>query len=140
MKTKLIATVDSNGYLDDGYSRMRKALKQFIGKSVEITIEKQKNKRSNEQNRYYWGVVIALTKKAIEDINGEPIGQTDVHDLLRSRLLYHESLNEKTALKVPKTTTELSTIEFEKYMDDCRNWAKEYLNIDVPEPNEFEFE
>ena len=38
--------------------KLNEAFKSFEGKDVIVTIEKRKSKRSEQQNKYYWGCVI----------------------------------------------------------------------------------
>lgn len=47
-------------------------------------------------------------------------------------------VNETTGevVKLPMSTTELSTIEFEEYLDRIRIFADEFLNIIIDLPNE----
>jgi len=35
-------------------------LVKYAGKRIEINIEKSQKKRSSFQNRYYWGVIVAM--------------------------------------------------------------------------------
>ena len=53
----------------------------FDGKDVEVTIRKWQLKRSNQQNSYYWGVVVAMIAEAA--------GYTpeEAHDALRMQFL-----------------------------------------------------
>lgn len=100
------------------------------GKEVEVVVRKWKKERSNNQNRYYWGVVIKLLS--------EYLGYTDeeMHDALKMLFLKDESR------KVPtlRSTTELNTVEFEKYLENIRMWAAQMFGFYIPTPNEVEVE
>jgi hypothetical protein len=37
---------------------------------------------------------------------------------------------------MPQSTTELSTIQFEEYLDKIREFATEFLSIQIPLPND----
>jgi len=56
MKTTLYATV-TNGTFSNR-KNFDELIQQWEGKRIAITVEKAKTKRSNQQNRYYHGVVI----------------------------------------------------------------------------------
>ena len=60
-----------------------KALKQYINKDVLLTIQPLKRTRSNQQNRYYWGVIVPLIQNGLEDVSGELRSKQDVHDFLK---------------------------------------------------------
>ena len=46
-------------------------------------------------------------------------------------------VNYKTGevVKLPNSTAAMTTQEFETYIDRLRNYADQYLNIEIPEPN-----
>jgi hypothetical protein len=92
---------------------------------VEIIIRSPRKKRSNDQNEYYWGVVLKLI--------ADQTGHTDeeVHEHLKWRFLRKHG-----RLETVKSTTKLSTIEFEEYLSKVRQFASGELNIYVPLPNE----
>ncbi len=109
--------------------KYHKILNVFNGKPIEIVFRKIRTPRSGQQNKYYWGVVI----KIIADELG--YGQDDAHYALRAKFLMS---GEPNKLMVPISTTDLSTVQFETYMSDIRQWAAEFLNINIPEPGEVE--
>ena len=87
---------------------------------------KKKLTRSQQQNRYYWGVVCKILG---DEIGYEP---EEIHQLLgRQFLLYR-----KNETQFVKSTTRLNTREFEEYMEQCRRFASMELNIWIPQPNE----
>jgi len=100
-------------------------LNKLRGKFIRLILEPRKTKRSNNQNRYYWGVVVAML--------AEEIGYTrdQMHDALRLKFLRVEA-----DLEYTRSTTELSTKEFEAYLDDVRIWAATDLGTVIPLPNE----
>jgi hypothetical protein len=113
-------------------------IKSFEGKDIIITIEKKKRKRSNPQNSYYFGVVIPMMKQGFYNSLGEHVGTDEIHTFLKNRFLFKDIVNENNAeiIKMPQSTTELSTIEWEEYMDSIRAFATEFLSIQIPLPND----
>ena len=107
-------------------------------KEVEIIIQQKRKKRSGQQNRYYFGVIIPVIQQGLFDTQGEWLNTDDVHEFLKANFNYKELVNKDTGevIKVPKTTTESTTIEFEEYLDIVRQFADEFLNIIIPLPNE----
>lgn len=92
--------------------------------------------RSNNQNRYYRGVVV----KIISEHTG--FTPEEVHELLKYRFLRtYETLSTKNGDKEferTKSTTELTTSAFEIFMSDVRMWASIELGLYIPDPNEAE--
>lgn len=109
---------------------------KFEGKRFEIKILRKK--RSNNENRYYWGVLIPII--------ADSMGEDDldfVHEILRTKYLYEVKIvtigNHKKEFKKLRSTADLSIHEFEEYMTKCRMWASKFLSCYVPLPNETEF-
>ncbi len=93
-------------------------------------VEKKK-KRSLNQNRYYWGVVVLIFAFEI----GEE--KDDMHEILKYKFHSEEKLIDNEIIKVPKSTHDMTTAEFEIYLKKIRKWAVD-LNIIIPEPNQID--
>ena len=102
------------------------------GDHVFFTVEKitKRKERSLEQNAYYWGVIIKILS--------EEIGYTkdEMHEALRYKFLRYENVN---GLPTFLSTTQLSTVEWECYMEEVRRWASMDMGIVIPEPNQSKF-
>lgn len=89
--------------------------------------------RSNDQNSYYHGVVIKL----LSEHTG--YDEDDMHEILKSLFLSdRERLMWDKRKKVTrvKSTSTLTTVEFEQYLDKVRKWAAAELGVYIPLPNE----
>ena len=90
-----------------------------------ITVKKF---RSNDQNSYYWGVVIDILSN---ELGYEP---KEMHDALRVHFL--SKPDEKTGLMKVASSTALDTKEMEVYLEGIRRWASIEMSIVIPNPNE----
>lgn len=128
------------GELKDGEFKMnnRDRFLKYVGKMankdktkpvrIKMTVEKVRKTRSDQQNKYYWGVVVALIA---DELGYNPWERQDVHNALK------EAVRGKMGderLKVPISTSTMNTGEFTEYIDDCRRWASMQLGIDIPDP------
>ena len=106
-------------------------------KEFTFTLEKKKSKRSNEQNRYYWGVVVTLVKQGLTDL-GYLVDTESTHDFIKSEFNYKEIVNEKTGevKRLPNTTTQLSKTEFSEMIERIKQWSAEWCNIYIPDAGE----
>lgn len=104
---------------------------------VVLTVEEYKDKRSNQANRYYWGVIVELIHRALNE-GGFEVSREGTHDLLKFRFLKEDKpLGEDGEfITVIKSTTELDKEEFGAYIERCIQFAAEYLNVVIPEPGE----
>ena len=106
------------------------------GTKLDIVIRKHKSKRSNEQNRYYWGVVIPILAEYFGHDNAE-----DMHEDLKLKFnpIGSKLYPEKT---IGGTTTKLSTVDFfsadDSYVERICRWAAMEYSIYIPPPKKME--
>ena len=129
MNPIFFATIKKGKVIFNNVQLFNNYLLSLEGKDVEVVVRKPKKERSNPQNRYYWGVVINLLC--------ETTGYTpeEMHEALKMLFL------KDNTRKIPtlRSTTELTTIEFEDFLEGVRVWAASELNCIIPLPNEVDF-
>lgn len=95
--------------------------------------------RSLDQNEYYWGVVCDMVRDALNDSGYREVKTPeDAHEIMKMLFLKKKKYNRKngrTTQTIGSTTT-LTTVEFNIYIDEIIQWAAEYLSIQIPLPNE----
>ena len=114
------------GTLDD----FKHYLSGLEGKEVQISVGPVKRPRSDNQNRYYWGVVIKLLSETTGYLD------TEMHDALR--MLFLRDMNK--LIPTLRSTTSLTTAEFEEYLEKIRMWAAQEMNCVIPLPNEVDLQ
>ena len=99
-------------------------------KPITITGRKVYKGRSNNQNRYYWGVVLSV----LSQHTGHT--QDELHEILKYK--FNRQFVELGGKHYPVggSTTELETIQFEEYLEKVRLWAVTELGCEIPLPNE----
>lgn len=121
--------------------REREAIRRWCmtfktGTKVDITIRKHRSKRTNDQNAYYWGIVIPI----LADHFG--YDQEEMHEELK--ILFNPIKSKiDPSRTIGGSTTKMSTVEF--YSDDessyveriCR-WAATEYGLYVPPPKKAE--
>lgn len=117
-----------------------KYCKTLEGRRVEVVVREAKARRSNNQNAYYWGVVIKLLQEHTGYHGSD--GADELHEILRVKFL---TVHTKFGDRVRETST-LNTKEFEDYLDQIRNWAAVMFSVQndageivpfmIPLPNE----
>ena len=95
---------------------------------VEIIVRPFKKDRSQPQNRYYWGVVL----KTI----GNHLGYTadEMHQIFGTMFLSYE----KNGRVFVMSTTKLTTVEFEDYLAEIKQWSAVEQQCFIPDPNDVE--
>jgi len=125
------ATVRNGKLFLDKAEQWKQYLASFPNeKRVEVTVEKVTHSRTNNQNRYYWGVVV----KTI----AEHTGQDDdtIHQALKLLFLPRTVYIKDKAFNLTGSTTSLDTHMFVEYTEKCRLWANEFLGLQIPLPGE----
>lgn len=138
MKKIEINSKVQNGTLKTNRKFIAEAIKTFEGQEIIITFEKRKKKRSNQQNAFYFGIVIGIMQLAFKETWGEFYSANEVHEALKSKYCFREQINENTGeiISIPMSTTNFTTIEWEEYIDKIRKFAMEWFNVSIPFPNE----
>ena len=100
-------------------------IKSLDGKFIQLVVRRYRTNRSNNQNRYYFGIVIKIL--------GDELGYMpdEMHEALKWKFL-----RKGGKLETVKSTSSLTTIEFEEYLELIRIWALRDLEINIPLPNE----
>lgn len=101
-------------------------LKSLTG-GVELTVGPPKKPRSNQENRYYWGVIVRM----VADETGA--WPEDIHHEFKKQFL---RIGGSDTFPLIKSTTELTTIETEDFYSKCRMFAASELSMQIPLPNE----
>lgn len=124
------------GKVENGVLKLRNRkqfdedIKFFEGKDVEITFERKRSKRSDNQNRYWW---------ACMEILGKELGyrKDEMHEICKFMFLKAEKVDEKTGevFQYLRSSTELNKMEFADMTSNLIQWASEH-GIILPLPNE----
>jgi len=126
--------VDNKLKLSD---RERKAMSLWCntfldGTHLDVTIRKHKEKRTNDQNRYYFGVVIPI----LADFFGHDSAEA-MHEDLKLKFNPVDSKLDKSK-KIGGSTTKMSTVDFysaeNSYIERIVRWASIEYSIYIPPP------
>lgn len=127
----ILGSVVAGKFSADDKDLLRRAFWPHEGKRVELTVKRHRKNRTLPQNNYYWGVVVPMV--------GDAIGESDleaIHEVLKREHNYYIKPVGKQEIRVPMSTADLNTAEFEEYLEKIRRWASEWLSLYIPLPNE----
>jgi hypothetical protein len=112
-------------------------LRRYAGRAVEVVVRLRKSKRSNEQNRWLWGVALELL---VEDFGYERNERKKAKEDLHYRLVevcFGMHWDAKLSMNVPNVrSSHLNTKEFSEYMEWLVRYAAEHYGVVIPLPNE----
>ena len=99
-----------------------------------VEVKKQRNTRSNNQNKYYWKCIIQPLANELGYLTDE------MHETLKVKFnseFQMLQMNDKTTgIQKVRSTTQMSTKGFEMYLERIRVWAMIDLGIRLQAPNE----
>jgi len=108
-------------------------LKMLEGKQVDVIIRKHKESRTDQSNRYLWGVVY----KMIAEETGH--SAEDIHALLKTKFLKKLAFIKGKKYEVIQSTASLDKLTFSNYIEDCKRFAAMELDLNIPDPQKIVF-
>ena len=104
-----------------------------------LTVEKYRNSKSNAQLGYLFACVYPFVLRGLTETGWEDITTLyQVDALCKSLFSNQEIVNRETAeiMTIPALKREMTTTEMMTYVESIRSWASEFLQIEIPEPQE----
>ncbi len=95
-----------------------------------------KPNRSNQQNKYLWGVVYKSILDHFVLTGNYGYTSEDMHDFLKGRYLAHKGKvidDGESVMVVGVKTSRLNKEEFSEYVNNIKAWALDKLGIEIPE-------
>ena len=106
-------------------------VRTLAGKEIDLVITKRKYTRTNNQNRFWWGVVVPMFAEAC----GYAVREHEaVHDEL-VRVLVGLKPDSNPALQIRQSTTDLTTEQFNELIEQAQIFGAEKLGIVIPDPD-----
>jgi hypothetical protein len=93
-----------------------------------VIVEKEKNPRTYQSNKYYWGVVISVLSEELG------YDEEDMHNLMREMFLKRRIIIKGKEYISVASTASLDTVAFGEYVDKIKRWSASELGIYIPEP------
>ena len=114
--------------------RIQRRLGELRGK-YRIEVTKYRKRRSDRQNRFYWPCVVAPFGEFLRE-QGEDTTDLEAHEMLKSKFLRKTMIHKTTgeALDYTRSTTELTTTEFNEYVERCAAWLVGMFDVHVQDP------
>jgi len=124
----------NDGRLDIREKRtLTKYLRKQGVKPLVVEIKPERGKRTTEANAYYWGVVVHLIRKQLESDWGHHVDQEQVHEILKHQFASSEKLiGMDKVIRLPESTSDMDVRDFWEYVEKCRFWAADTLNVQIP--------
>jgi hypothetical protein len=103
-----------------------------------VTMDRVRKRNTDKQKGYLWGCVYPLILDALLDAGWDDIYDVNqVHSLCLDKFARTRAVNYHTGevVEFPESTATMNTIQMSTYTDKVREWARDYLNIEIPDPD-----
>lgn len=135
---KFLGIVDAKGKLvfNPGYADLfRIHLSRFRGREIELVVGPKTRPNSRKQQKYYFAVVVKMIAQEI----GESLDRAE--EILDDKF-WSEDVDvrgQACRVRVSKKLGAMTTVDYEERVQRVREWAHDFLNMQIPLPNEIEF-
>lgn len=124
----------------NGYFNMR-TLTDFF-KAAEngcymLTVTRQRRGRTLNQNEWLWGCVYPVLLDGLLAAGWEFTSIEQVHEFFKKQMALDKVVNYETGeiVEIPKSTATMDTQQFSTYIEALRQYAEEFLNVTIPQPD-----
>jgi hypothetical protein len=104
---------------------------------VRVTFTALRARRSDRQLRYYWPCFVQPFADWLRGHGNDHFTDEMAHEVLKRMFLERSTVNRKTGtvLTYVASTGDLSTFEFNGYLEQCAAFLAQECDIVVPEPD-----
>lgn len=122
---------------------MSRVLRKWKGKTLHIVIKPFKRKRSDNQNRWMWGVAYVCIQAYLKETEGSAPSKEEIHlhnlQIVQGVKIESKVILGETVFTVnEKRTSSMSTVEFNEMKEKLQAYWAERDCI-IPDPNEDNF-
>jgi hypothetical protein len=104
-----------------------------------VEIKRVRKPRSNDQNGWLWGCIYPMLLDGLNDAGWDFVDVEQVHDFFKAQMTADKVVNKETGeiIEFPRSTARMDTVAFSTYCERLREYAREYLNVEIPDPDKY---
>ena len=113
--------------------------KQALDGLYQVEVRRVRKPRTNDQNGWLWGCIYPMLLDALLDAGWEFVSVEQVHEFFKARMTLDKVVNKETGeiVEFPSSTATMDTVTFSTYCERLRAYAREYLNVEIPDPDKY---
>jgi hypothetical protein len=136
---KLAIKLDGNRYFKpDDPTILQQYLTEIMNGQPEVEVElnliRVEGKKSLQQLRYFYGVVLPVIKNSLEELQGEELTKEEVVMFLKDKFFYEEVALAGQFVKLPMSFSKSTKEDVTKFISKVLQFANEVLGTRIPEP------
>jgi hypothetical protein len=111
-------------------------MQAFEGKRFIMRVKEYRKSRSLRQNRFYWGNFMQSQIDCFKERWGYSYSKDQVHNWNKANFWAEEHIDETSGevVKLPASSTNFSTVEWELKLDVIRTWFHNTMEWELPVP------
>ena len=127
----------ANGLFD--LKKLYEWFKQALDGIYQVEVRRVRKPRSNDQNGWLWGCIYPMLLDALLDAGWEFVSVEQVHEFFKAQMTKDSVVNKETGeiVEFPSSTATMETVTFSTYCEKLREYAREYLNVEIPDPDKY---
>lgn len=125
------------GSAQQGKTYLDQYIQDMPDGNYRIDIRKARNPKSKEQRGWLWNHIYPVLLDAMVDAGWEITTIDEVHEFFKKLFASHKVINRFTGeiIEIPDSTAEMDTSEYSAYCEKLREYAWEFLNVEIPDPD-----
>lgn len=133
MILKAEAIVALEGLRPVNFRQWREAMAAHQGQRVVVTVERHHDRRSSQQNRWYWGAIVPAVAGHLSQGRALPLSDDQAHHVLKSAFI---GVEDTPLGPVPKSSAALTMAAFSAYCDAIVAHAASEWGLAIPAPED----
>lgn len=113
--------------------------KQALDGMYQMEVKVVRKPRTNDQNGWLWGCIYPMLLDALLDAGWDFVSVEQVHEFFKAQMTADKVVNKHTGeiISFPTSTATMDTVTFSTYCDKLREYGREYLGIEIPDPDRY---
>ncbi len=102
-----------------------------------IEITRVRKRRTLNQNAWLWGCIYPLLRQGLIAAGWDDIATDEqVHEFFKQQFASDSVVNRQTGevVRLPSSTKEMDTAQFSAYCEKLRDYGREFLGVEIPDP------
>ena len=89
--------------------------------------------------RACFSCIYPMLLDALLDVGWEFTSVEQVHEFFKAQMTADKVVNKHTGeiIQFPASTAQMDTLTFSTYCEQLRTYAREFLNVEIPDPDKF---
>lgn len=114
-------------------------LNQVMDGFYRLEVKRIRKPRSNDQNGWLWGCIYPMLLDALLDAGWDFTTVEQVHEFFKAQMTADKVVNKHTGeiIEFPGSTATMDTVTFSTYCEKLRDYGRDYLGIEIPDPDKF---